>query len=483
MAYDYGSQAGVISAAGSEGLFTALQYFKDNPQGRRKLYEKHGYKKSFYMLLKEMGLGSGVKGPEYFHYETGWIKNTIVVGAVTTASGGANTPIIFSLKAESMLSKTIDGSTVRFSYPLVGDIIEMPTDRTKKAIVTFKDETVNPHRLTVKPMSNYDMAAYVVADARFFIAGDAHGEGQLGVKSRLTLEDRLSNQTQIFKQAYGETGSSLTNELPFELAKNGEGKNLGFLLKGSDDAQKRQYDAISMGLLTGIRSNYVSQTDAGGLLGYDPIIKTTQGAIDFATEQGTEVSHTIGDLDVSSFDVISDIMKRERVAGNKIAGFMGNGYRRELENSMLDFFMRDLATFAGKFKPESLAGSDPNDFFAWMGFSGVYKNGYYTLFNSLDEFDDIQGMGATGYQYTNSALWMPFETMKNKGMDKRDVSSIGYRYKELNGYNREMEIIKTGGVSVITETSTLDGMKIDFRSDIGGEWALGNAWVFDQGTA
>lgn len=479
MAFNYRSEAGAVAAAGSEGLFTALQYFADNPQGRKQLYEKHGYKKSFYMMLKEMGLGSGVKGPQYFHYETGWIKNTFVVGTVTTASGGANTPVIFSLKAESMLSKTIEGSTVRFSYPLEGDIIEMPTDRTKKAIVTFKDTSTNPHRLTVKPMSNYDLATYVVADARFFIAGNAHGEGQLGVKSRLTLEDRISNQTQIFKEAYGETGSSLTNELPFEFYQK-DGKNLGYLLKGSDDAQKRLYDDISMGLLTGIYSNFVTQTDEGGLTGYDPYRKTTQGAIDFAVEQGTEISHTIGSLDVSSFDVVSDIMKQERVPGNQIAGFMGNGYRREVENSMLDFFMRDLGTFAGKFKPESLAGSNPNDFFAWLGFSGVYKNGYYTLFNSLDEFDDPQGMGATGYQYTNSALWMPLATIKNKG-DKRDVSSIGYRYKELNGYNREMEIIKTGGVSVITETSTLDGMKIDFRSDIGGEWALGNAWVWDQG--
>jgi hypothetical protein len=93
----YPSSPTAITTTGSEALFTELQLYKDVPQVRRKLQQKYGIEKSFYLMLKEMGLGTGVKGPEFAHWEDDEVINTIVVGAVTTASTGVNTPIVFSL--------------------------------------------------------------------------------------------------------------------------------------------------------------------------------------------------------------------------------------------------------------------------------------------------------------------------------------------------------------------------------------------------
>lgn len=474
-AYSYSANPTGISATGTEGLFTALQLYADNPQVKRKLYEKHGYRKSLYLILDQLGLGSPLKGPEFAHWEKDWFKQTFVIGSVVTPTGGAGNPIVIALKAESMLTKTISGVSVPFSFPQEQDIIEMPGTR-QKAIVTAKNTSVSPHQLTIKPMSNFDMAAYVIADARFFISSNAWAEGTGAAKSRLSVDSRWYNYTQIFKARYSETGSSLTNELPYEPI---PGKMGSYLLRGTDEAEKFLYDQISGALISGIRSAYVAQ-DASEL-DYDPMVKTTQGMIDYGVTEGTDISHVIGGIDISHFDAVGEVMRRERVNSTTINGWMGYGYRSEIENTLVDYFLRDLSTYANKFKPEVMNGTDPKDFFAWLGFSGLHKNGYDFIFNTLDELDDPQGMGVDAYNYSHLGMWMPAATLKNKG-EKRDIPSIGFRYKALDGYSRKYELWTTGGAGPIRKTSAVDIMNSDFRADIGGEFALGSQWVIDFGT-
>lgn len=473
--FQYSANPTAVTAVGTEGFFTALQLYADNPQVKRKLYEKHGYRKSLYLILDSLGLGSPLKGPEFAHWEKDWFKQTFVIGSVVTPTGGTGNPIVIALKAESMLTKSINGTNVPFSFPQEQDIIEMPGTR-QKAIITFKDTSVSPHRLTIKPMSNFDMAAYVIADARFFIASNAWAEGTKGAKSRLSVDSRYSNFTQIFKAKYSETGSSLTNEMPYEPLPNRTG---AYLLRGTDEAEKFLYDQISGAMITGVKSAYVTQDAAD--LDYDPVVKTTQGMIDYAVSDGTDLGHTIGGVDVPHFDSIAEVMRRERVNSKIIHGWMGSGYRSELENLLVDFFMRDLTVYGNKFKPEILNGSNANDFFAWLGFSGIHKNGFDFVFNTLDELDDPQGMGADGYNYPHLGMWMPAATLKNKG-DKRDIPSIGFRYKELNGYSRKYELFQTGGAGPIKKSSDVDIMNNDFRADIGFEAALGSQWVIDFGS-
>ncbi len=475
-AFSYSANPTAVSATGSEGFFTSLGLYADNPQVKRKLYEKHGYRKSLFLIMKELGLGTAVKGPEFAHWEKDWFKQTFVVGSVVTASTGVGTPVVIALKAESMLTKSIDGANVPFSFPQEQDIIEIPGTRNK-AIISFKDTSVTPHRLTIKPIGSHNLATTVVADKRFFIATNAWAEGTGPAKSRLSIDYRWSNYTQIFKTKYAETGSSLTNELPYEPI---PGKMGAYLLRGTDEAQKFLYDQISGALIMGKKSATVTQTAAD--LGYDPVVKTTQGMIDYGVTEGTDISHTIGGVDFTHFDSITEIMRRERVNSNVLTGWLGYNYRSELENLLVDFLQENLSYFANKFKPEVMNGSDPNDTFLWLGFSGLHKNGFSIVLNTCDEFDDPQGMGVAGYNYGHMGIFMPSATLKNKG-DKRDIPSMGYRYKELNGYSREMELITTGGAGAITtKTSAVDIMNSDFRSDIGGEWALGSQWVVDFGT-
>lgn len=474
-AFSYPTNPTAVSAVGSEGFFTALQLYADNPQVKRKLYEKHGYRKSLYLKMDMLGLGSSLKGPEFAHYERDWFKQTFVVGSVVTASTGVNTPVIIALKAESMLIKNIGGANVPFSFPQEQDIIEIPGTR-QKAIITAKDTSVSPHRLTIKPMGNFDLATTVVADKRFFIATNAWAEGTKGAKSRLSVDTRWSNWCQIFKAKYSETGTSLTNEMPYEPL---PGQTGSYLLRGTDDAEKFLYDQISGAFLMGIKTSTVTQ--AAPDLGYDPLVKTTQGMIDYGISEGTEIAHAKGAIDLAHFDEIATIMRRERINSDIVSGWMGAGYNSELENTLLDYFEKDLSFYSGKVPESAFGGMDPNDYFAYIGFSGVKKNGYKFVFNVLDEFDDPNGMGVDGYGYTDMALWMPSDTLRNKG-DNRLIPSIGFRWKELNGYSRKYELFQTGGAGPIKKTSDIDIMNNDFRAEMGFEGALGSQWVVDRVT-
>lgn len=470
--HNYPTSAQNIVTPGSEGVFTALQLYDNDRQMRRQLYEKYGFRRGFYMKLKEMGLVRKVKGPVFGHWEQDDIISTIVVGTVTTASTGANTPVVFSLKAESMLTKTIDGATVRFSPIQEQNILDAPSSNVKM-IVTAVDRTVNPHRVTVRPQNPaIDLATHVVADTRFYVGPTAFAEATGPAKSVVPTQTRWENNCQILKSRYVESGSSLTNELPWETY--GKYK----LLKYGHLVEQEQMRQIGLALLTGERSANVTQSSPE--LNYDPVVKTTQGFLDYAKTEGTNMSHTAGAIDMDHFDAIAEVIRRNKTNTTSVMSMMGFSYRAELENFLKNEFDMDTLTYFGnKFKPEILNGSDPKDYFAWIGFSGLHKNGLNFYFNTIDDFDDINGMGAEGYNYRNLGVHLPFGTWKNKG-DNVTIPSIGYVSKELGGYNRDMEWGYTGSANLVQNTDAIDVLRLDLRSEIGFEGILGSQWVYDE---
>lgn len=473
-AYNYVATPEVIRAAGSEGLFSALQLFGDVPQVRRELYQKNGFRTSEFMKMKELGLQRKVSGPNYSHYEQGDSNGTIVVGAVTTISTGVNTPVVFSLKAESMRNESINGVAVRYALIQEQDILDIPSTR-KKMIVTNVDTALNPWRVTVKPLDpTLDLATYVVANVRFYVGTNAWAEASGGAKSIIPTQTKWTNNCQIIKSKYVETGSMLTNELPWSTPK---GTNMK-LLKYAEDAEKRQYNAISIALLTGEKSANVTQSVAD--LSHDPVVRTTQGLVNYADTYASDITHPASGLGLDHFDSIAELVRRNKMNTKSVLSKMGSRYRTQLENVLLNYFDKNsLQYLGGKFSPELFAGSSAEDYFAWIGFKGIHKDGLNFVFDTVDEFDDINGLGATGYNYADLGIHLPWGTVKNKG-DNKMIPSIGYVSKEFGGYNRDMEYTYTGSANLVNATDNIDVLRMDIRSEIGFEGILGSQWVFDQ---
>jgi hypothetical protein len=476
MAFEYSTSPTAVQTVGSEAFFTELQLFKDVPQVRRKLQQKYGIEKSFYLMLKEMGLGTGVKGPEFAHYEDDEVINTIVVGAVTTVSTGVNTPVVFSLKAESMKAVTLNGVATKQAFIQEQDLIALPGTDDEEAIVTSVNRNVDPIRVTVTPVNPaLDLAAYVTANRRFYISGSAFAEGTGPAKSIVPIQTRWANTTQIAKARYTETGSSMSNELPWD--PHPSNKNIK-LLKYGHIAERVLYHKVSMNLINGKRTANVKQD--GGELGYNPVVKTSQGLSNYAQTEGANITHTAGAIDLSHFDSISDRVKQNRMGTDLMLSMMGDSYRTEMENLLFTTFDKDsLKYFAGKFKPEILQGSDPEDYFANIGFSGLKKGGIRYVFQTVNEWHNQNSMGAEGYDFRDRAIHMPYGTLKNKGNDIA-LPSFGYRYKELGTYSREMEYFNTGSANIANPTDSIDVQRLDLISDIGFEGIGGSQWVNDE---
>ena len=124
--------------------------------------------------------------------------------------------------------------------------------------------------------------------------------------------------------------------------------------------------------------------------------------------------------------------------------------------------------------------TDPEDFFLWLGFAGFHKAGYNYLLRNVPELDEAMGAGTAGYNWDNTGWVVPIELFNNKNPKPGESARLpmcGYRYKALDGYDREYEIGMTGGAGKFPKTSSLDASALDIRSDIGGEWGLGNRMI------
>jgi hypothetical protein len=473
--YVYPTTPTAFSTVATEALFTSLQLFAEFPDMRRQFMRRHNMYNSFYARLKEMGLGRPLKSPNTQHYEQDWIKNNFKVGSATVP-GGAGATMVITLHAESMFTTSIMGQTVAFSYPIVGDIIEIKVSRVQAQIIA-KDETVNPNTITVKPIQAADsLVGAVTAGDRIFIVSNAFAEGTGQPKGRVERWFKYMNVPQIIKHSFVITGSAMTDEIP--VIQPIPGQTGSYLIIGTENEEMRHYDAISGALLFGQLSDNITDVPHG--VSYNAPVRTTEGMIEYASTRGNTYQHTKTGVVLADFDAYSAIMERERIQGDILLHMQGYRYGSALENALIDFVDTSCFEYVSRsFGPvgEALAGADPQDFFVHIGFKGIKKGGYYHLFTKMNEFNDIMGAGTTGYSYPDISVIAPLGVMRNKNWNEY-IPTIGYDYKALGGYSREYETWKLGGAGLIQHTSDIDEMSVEIRSEISAHYALANQWIF-----
>ena len=483
-----------ISGGASESLFTAASLFADNPQLRRQFLRRHNYTIGFYIMLKELGLGFPLKNPITVHYEQDWLKQTFSP-SVVSIPGGAGVAAVLTLSANDMYTPTLAGSgTQLFSYPQIGDVIELPATRVQVRI-SAKNEGVNPHTITVQPATAINLAtagagatpAFAVA-GRYAIFTNAFGEGTGQPQGRVERFIRYANTTHIVKSTLKITGSNMTNQLPFEPI---EGMDGSYLILGADDEEKMHYDKINNALVFGQQTAGLTDGPAfsgtnpalllpDGIVNYASPVKTTQGMVPFANANGQIYNHTPGSLTMDDFDAYGAIYERERVGSDLIIAMMGYSYYTDAENLLKDFLDNTCFNYAASnYFGSAVANSDPNDFFAYFGFYGVKKNGFRYLFKKMPEFTDPMGGGATGYGYPNYNIMVPIGSFTD-GVSGVNVPLVSYEYKELGNYSREIEFWTTGGAGPINKTSEVDGLNAFWRSEVAGHFGMGNQWLVSK---
>lgn len=469
-----------VQSGWSNELYTALEYVQKygTNEDKRTLLQRHNYPENFYMMLDQLGLVRGSEGADkIWHLEDDWLTDNFKVNAIITASTGVGTAVTVEIAATDMFSK--NGAIL--SFPQVRHEIEIPVTREKAVIVdkitTNAGTPLALHRLVIKPVDpTVNLAGKIVANGTYALTGNAWAEGTKSAKPVISTENYFENYYQIFKTRFSSTGTGLTLQAPYKLVDSSEGKNI-YIARNTQDTEKRHIIDISNTLLVGTKSN--SELQYSDELGHDTPVYRTEGAFTAALNKGRTITTTGGVFDLPKFDEAASYQESERISADLFLFLMGYDLQGAVETSLMAFGAANNGVFnyaSTKFKPEVMAGQSAEDFFTWIGFSGLSKRGRKYMFKKISDFNDPKGLGTTGYDYPKCGLIIPYATMNNKGK-KTDTPSLGAEYRSLGGYSRKMESVKLGGADMINPTTDLDAKSWDFRSEMGGDWGLVSQWI------
>lgn len=472
-------EAPVVQAGFSNELYTAWEYVQKygNAADKKKLMQRHSYPDNWYMTLDNLGLIRGSEGQaEIWHLEDDWVTDNFKINSIIQASSGPNTEMIVEMSASDMNSQ----NGLLLSYPQARQEIEIPI--TGEKVVILEKITVsggNPlalHRLRVKPVDpTVNLAGKLVVNGVYALTGNAYPEGSRSAKPVIMGENRVSNYYQIVKSRFSSTGTGLTLQAPYTLADSSDGKNV-FIARNTNATEKRHIGDLSSMLLVGKKSN--TELAYSDELGHDTIVYRTEGAWTAAVNKGRVLNY-VDEFGLPNFAEAGAYQEGERIATDLYLFLMGYNLQRTVDDTFMEFgaTQQGVFNYAGtKFKPEVLDGQSAEDFFVWIGFSGISYGGRKYLFKKLSDFNDPKVLGSPGYDYTDAGLIIPYNTMNNKGK-KADTPTIGAEYRSLGGYSRKMESIKLGGADMINPTTDLDAKSWDFRSEMGGDWGLVGQWI------
>jgi hypothetical protein len=414
------------------------------------VFERHSRPISYRMMMKLYGFTRGASTPTVGHYEYPWYKDLVRVGSIVTASAGAGNNMVIELDADSMFDPgaTASGTTIKGSYPVVGDLIMLPDGN--KAQIIAKDVSTDPHRLTLRPVkSTVDLDGSVTAGENYFISDSAFGEGTGLPSGRTSRIMKYTNDFQIIKQAAITSGSELTNQAYFEPIPGTTGS---FVLRVQWETMQRFEDQCDGALIFG--SSIDNITTLSSQLGVDVTVKGTEGLIEFARVNGYTVNYTPGSYTTQDFDGIARIYELERIGVKEIAGWQGIDIYQEQENALQALLNGDLTAnlaanrFTFSMEPNDAHQLvDSGDFALRIGFQAVRKSGYNFSWKSLHTFNEAIGAGAEDYNYTQWSIWTPLGYTKNKATGGT-AGTVGYEYKVLNGYSREQVVANINGVGV-----------------------------------
>ena len=448
--------------SGTGGNYTSQEVVSDfdiyKPNELIQVFERHSYNPGFRMMLKGFGFRRGTSAPTTGHYEYPWRDNLVTVGAIDSASAGAGNTMDISLPAGEMFDPTITGGGGnKASYARVGEMLWLPSG--KKAMITVKDTSASPHVLTIKPIdATVDLDNEVTASESYFISDNAWGEATGLPEGRTPRVIKYTNDFQIVKEACGTTGSELTNETYFEPV---AGKSGSFYLKTSLDTLYRFENACSGALLFGDTIDNITiatgtgTTDGTTVLGHDVALKGTEGLIAFAETNAYKDLYTAGSYALADFDNLGGYFEDERVGTRHMVMWQGRDIYIEIENVLVDFYdgadsnfmTKDMLGFDGASPNDNMQLTTSHDFSTAIGFKAIKKGGYFFCFKQLHEFNNSQGAGSSDYNFKKWSVIMPlgYTADKNSGTM---TPTVGYEYKELNGYSRENVVADISGIGV-----------------------------------
>lgn len=471
-----GTSPSHFQSGSGEVILVGSDLLKDKPQYLTQLFQTYQEKTPWLYKMRALGFSRAVQGPETGHYEEPRKTNTFTIGSIITAPGAPtpNKTMIIEVDADDMVSFTnINSQTIVGSRPRAGEVF-MTKDK-KLFRIESKDESVNPHRLTVKPAkTGDDTTVSIIEGDKVFVVGVFKGEAT-GQPSPLTERYyKYTNQFSILKETKVFSGTYLTTASPFAPVPDKPGF---FYVKGIQQVEVDHEKQKSQAAL--FSTPFGNLTDASAL-GHDTVVNGTEGLFYFAETNGfSDGFGTLPEYDTDDFYALSTYYEERRVAGEDIVLMQGYQMSNRQDIILKDFIDGTYVDYtADKYMGEMMrtSGLSAEKMFVTLGFKGFRLGGYNYLKMKLDELNDIQGAGIFDYGQWQIAVPMGF--FKNKQKDEM-LPIMGYEYRGRPGYSRENEIWRNGGAGddTIVKSSDLDVANWYLRSEIATHFSHGS-WFY-----
>jgi hypothetical protein len=480
-----------VNPGGNAVTETEFLTIYDRPIAERTaLMARHAHNVPFATWLKAMGNGKGSDTPTTGHYELGWEVATVTVNAITTAAGGAGNPLTFTLTAGDMYDSgvTSSGTSIQASYPVKNDVLELH-DRTQ-VIVTAKDKTVNPHRITVKPLdSSIDLDSKITAAEEYAVLHNLHPEGSGLPAPRAPRVMKYTNDFGLIKHSFTITGHELSNSVYHETIPGdpSSARQSSFMLLEQSDIMRYER---SKGYLLLLGQTTTGLTELVSHTNLDSAIEGTEGLVQFGLTYGFTDTYTAGSYAVTDFDAISTRLQDQRaISTAEVLTFDGPDITTETENVLNTFFANDLTPFVNNLingYSDSLNGYQETfrgQNTVGLGYSVIKKNGMVFHMKKLDEFGDYKGGGHADYNYRKYRVTVPIGFSTDiRTRTKRAM--VGYEFKQQGSYSREDVWGDFAGAGVGGNNSPYgkavneyDSYTRYMISHIAGHYACGNAIV------
>lgn len=464
-------EAGGFGTLADYGFVSAMDLHE--PQFDNELGKRYGNQYLSEFLLN-INYAKPVEAYEYFHFEEGRIYPKLNV--TNGGAGGAGAAVTFTLEANSKdayslgVSPFVGSTNKDIINARVGDILALkPGSGTvnSSSMILARVQSVNKSAGTFSaiPLETGKSIPSYAAATEIAIVGNAFGEGDVQPESRASKVSKYSNNIQLFKETFElpSTAKGVKTWVDFTSPSGQKGRF--YVLKGEEDAYVRFLNTRELALLTSKKTTNVTLANAQAAAG-TPIM-TTEGLIPFIQSQGNNLGYsTVSGFTKADMDKI--VITLDSQKGAKDNMFMcGINLSIAIDDVLADSRQNGAVTF-GAYS----FGQDASINYQFDS----YKIGNYTFKKkTMDSFNDLQSLGAEGYNYPSEGMIIPMDAKMDTRTGEK-MSSLRLRYLVDDKGVRQRKAAKVEGFSQFENGKDIISMR--YSDACGFEGIGGNRFFY-----
>lgn len=412
-------------------------------------------------LMAFVGNEKPTESIEYTHFE----EDRIMPKVKATCPGGGNAAnVTFTLVAAAKTTISYDNSpygatTTEQAIPVrPGDtLLIKPGSGTISASTYIHAYVVSVNKsagtfIATPFLGTESIPAIATAD-EIVIYGNVYGEGSGQPDSRSSTTTKYENNLQILKGTFDISGTEKEMLLWINVPGPGGTSAPYFSIKGEGDELKRHLNYVELSLLIGKQITNVTNIEDINAAAGTPI-RTTAGLIPEILANGITQNYssitgfTLADLKV----LVKELDKQKGSKYNLMK--CGIDLSMQIDDELGDRFKNGGISYGNFQFDEAKRVALEFDLFS--------EGGYSFAKSTYDVFNDLQTLGASGFNYSKEAIILPMDDrMVTINRNRVKVPSLRIRYIE----GRK---VKTTYVDRF-QVDGVDKFQINYLSEMGFE--------------